>query len=230
MVNSDVLDIQGQDAEARAGIYWWLSTLFAQELKPEQLASYFDQQGQEFLNELSEAIPEKQAERHGAATLTQLKSALAALKLVQQPHLELAADFAQSFLGDNRTSALPYASVYLSDGGLLFQKPHDEMLELLRSQGLAVTDQFKEPADHLAIMLDFLGNMALRQLNTQTESERKALYQEQLSFIENRLLTWVPEFNQRCQGITGSGFYPAVAGLLCNYLDAERKYLSEQLD
>lgn len=229
MVNSEVLDIDTQDAEARAGIYWWLSTLFAQELTAEQLRSYLAPQGQTFLDGLSEAIPESVSETDSAGALTRLKSALAALQLMAQPHLELAADFAQSFLGDNRTSALPYASVYLSDNGMLFESPHDDMLALLSTQGLAVTDQFKEPADHLAIMLDYLGNLVLSQLEAQTDAARKALYQEQLTFIERHLLTWVPAFNQRCQGITGTGFYAAVADLLCNHLDAERTYLSEQL-
>ncbi len=220
-----MIQTYAEDAEARASIYWWLSTLFAKEVGSDQLKVYWGQQGQVFLEGLAEALPAIDARD----SLERLKQALTSLKQMPQPHLELAADFAQSFLGDNRTSALPYASVYLSDGGQLFQEPHDEMLALLKSQGLAVTEQFKEPADHLAIMLDYLGNQVLRLLEAKTDSQRAALYRQQQDFIEERLLTWVPEFKQRCERITGSGFYPAVAGLLGDFLKAEQAYLAEQL-
>ncbi len=215
-----------EDAEARASIYWWLSTVFAKELEADSLNAYFGEPGLAFIDGLSAALPGTEE----PASLVRLKHALVALKLMEQPRLELAADFAQAFLGDNRTSALPYASVYLSADGLLFQKPHDEMLALLTSQGLAVTEQFKEPADHLAIMLDYLGNQALRLIAAKTDSERTALYREQQAFIEERLLSWVPEFKQRCERITASGFYPAVAEFLCDFLKAERAYLAAQLD
>ncbi len=219
-----MIDAYKQEAEARAAIYWWLSTVFATELEPKQLSAYFGAEGQAFLDGLARALPGDGE----PGPVARLKNALATLAPMAQPQLELAADFAQAFLGDNRSSALPYASIYLSQEGLLFQQPHQEMLALLRAQGLAVTEQYREPADHLAIMLDYLGNQVLRLVEAATPEERKRLRQEQLAFIEERLLTWVPAFRQRCERVPGCGFYPAVATYLEAFLLAERDDLREQ--
>ncbi|WP_432470131.1 molecular chaperone TorD [Amphritea sp. HPY] len=220
------MQIDSQETEARASIYWWLSTVFAKELTTDQLNTYFDKPGLLFMDALSDALP-------GAAehpSITRLKNALAGLQLNPHPQLELAADFAQQFLADKRSSALPYASIYLSPEGLLYQQPHEEMLALLTKEQLVVVEEFREPADHLAIMLDYLGNQVLKLLQTNKEEEYRELLYQQLNFIEERLLSWIPEFRLRSRQIKGCGFYPAVADYLLSYLESEKAYLTGILD
>ncbi len=52
----------------------------------------------------------------------------------------------------------PYASAYLGDKPTLKQPPYTEMEKYLNTSGLGVAKQFNEPADHLAVQLDFLAN------------------------------------------------------------------------
>lgn len=206
-------------AEKRASIYWWFSTLFASEMTDEQLQAYRSEEGRTFLQGL--------ADSGLASEVEALQQALHPLVAMDQPRLELAADFAQCFLVDQKRSALPYASVYLSDGGLLMQQPHTEMLELLKAEGLAVSEGLNEPADHLAVMLDYLGNLCIQGVNCGSETERGVLHEKQLSFIEHQLMSWVPSFVARAQQLKQTFFYPKVAQLLLTYLQLDQAYLRD---
>ncbi|WP_456432822.1 TorD/DmsD family molecular chaperone [Thermosulfuriphilus sp.] len=81
--------------------------------------------------------------------------------------------------------APPYASVYLSPEGLLFQRPHDEALSFYRQAGLEV-EGAGEPADHLAFELAFVGRLL--------EEESGPLLDD---FLHKHLLRWYPAFLKR---------------------------------
>ncbi|RDE18937.1 molecular chaperone TorD [Motiliproteus coralliicola] len=206
-------------SETRASIYWWFSTLFASELNDEQLQAYCGEEGRDFLQGLAD---NGLSEEVGA-----LQQVLQQLAAQDQPRLELAADFTQCFLVDQKSSALPYASVYLSDDGLLYQQPHLDMLDLLQSEGLAVNEGMNEPADHLAIMLDYLGNLVMQGVNSSSDAEQGMLLEKQLSFIEQQLMSWVPAFVERTQQLKQTFFYPKVAMLLLAYLRLDQTFLSD---
>ena len=206
-------------AEKRASLYWWFATVFAAELNAQQIAVYSKPETADYLQALAE-------EAHLQAGVKELQSAIGELNFIDEQHLELAADFASLFLTGERSGATPCASVYLSQGGLMFQQPHEQMLDLLEASGLAVDDEFREPADHIAIQLDYLGNLVMKTVAAKDGPAAKKTLEEQLAFIEQHLLSWVLQFCDRCQRIrTKTGFYQATARLLVDYLVLDQAYL-----
>lgn len=208
------VNISEQD-ETRASLYWWFASLFSQELTAEQLQHYQtsdtgEGQGRALLNALAQQDEFSQA-------ATEAMAAIDNLAALPRPELELAADFCQLLLTDLKTGAPPYASLYLDQQGLLYQQPHDDMQALLQQQGLAVTSAFNEPADHLAIQLDYLGNLILQSSGQSPQS--------QLDFMQQHLLTWLPHWAARSAKLTGSGFYPAMAQLLLQFIKQDSQQL-----
>jgi TorA-specific chaperone len=195
MINTDVSVIN----ESRASLYWWFATLLTKELDKEQLALYFSGQGLQLLDQLGE-------EATFDASVKQIKSALLTVLAIKQPELELAADFSELFLTDAKKGAPPYASVYLSESGQLFEQPHHDMIATFKKQGLAVDPAFNEPADHIAIQLDYLGNLIMKDGDDVSEA--------QIAFIEESVLSWLGLFVTATTKVNNSGFYQAVCQLL----------------
>lgn len=197
---------QNELNEQRASLYWWFATLLTKELTKEQLLHYFTGEGLALLNQLEKEPTFTEA-------VLQIKSALITIMAIKQPALELAADFSQLFLTDAKKGAPPYASVYLSKSGQLFEKPHDDMLDIFKSEGLIIDPDFKEPADHIAIQLDYLGNLIMKD----NDDMRKA----QIEFIEVQLLSWLPDFVTATNKIKNSGFYQGICALLLQFVEQD---------
>jgi TorA-specific chaperone len=192
------------DYETRASLYWWFATLLTHELTAEQLAHYqTDSDGRALLLSLGQ-------DETLAPAVNQMLAALNKLVLMSRPELELAADFSQLFLTDSKAGAPPYASVYHSKSGLLFQQPHHDMQAALNAQGLAIDSHFNEPADHIAIQLDYLGNLIMREGEQSNE--------KQLEFIQTQIMTWLPSWVNATAKVHNSGFYQGVAQLLLAFL------------
>ncbi|WP_019614947.1 molecular chaperone TorD [Psychromonas ossibalaenae] len=189
--------------ETRASLYWWFATLLTKELDKEQLAMYFCGEGVTLLDQLEQ-------EPDFTASVQKIKSALTAILAMNKPELELAADFSQIFLTDTKTGAPPYASVYLSKSGQLFEQPHQDMIDLFKAQGLVVDPSFNEPADHIAIQLDYLGNLIIQDVNGVSEA--------QINFIEVHILSWLEQFVKATAKVNNSGFYQGVCQLLQAYI------------
>ncbi len=204
-------------SEKRASIYWWFSTLLIAELNIDQIKTLTSEAGEDFFNALSiEGL---------ASEIAAVKSALQQLKTNGDLQLELAADYTQTFLRDNRHSALPYASVYLSKDKLLYQTPHKNMVDLLRQQGLSVDNSLGEPADHIAVQLDYLGNLVLRGVNISEASDYRKNMENQLAFIDAQIMTWLPMFVEKSSTVKDAYFYPEICKLFLAFLQQDRAYL-----
>ena len=106
--------------------------------------------------------------------VAELNDAIARLLVRPDRQLELAADFAGLFLVDPKQGALPYESLYRGEAKLLMQAPMTEMQARLDRLGINVSDKYKEPADHLAIELDLMGNLIIRAAEAKSAVERNA--------------------------------------------------------
>jgi TorA-specific chaperone len=197
--------------EQRASLYWWFATLLTKELDKEQLAHYFTGEGVQLLTQLEQ-------EPLFSETVAAIKSALVTIMAIKQPSLELAADFSQLFLTDAKKGAPPYASVYLSETGQLFEKPHQEMLALFKSEGLMIDPNFKEPADHIAIQLDYLGNLIIKEGDDSCKA--------QIAFIQEHLLSWLRLFVAATKKVNNSGFYQGICQLLLLFIEQDLAEIS----
>ncbi|WP_227368114.1 molecular chaperone TorD [Halomonas sp. M20] len=189
----------------------WLSTLLAKELDEVTLKAYLQGEAEPLLELLRD---------HAQLTplVERFNQALNALRLFEQPRLELAADFATLFLMDGRTSAPPYASLYQPGQALFHQQPTERMEMRLRAAGYDVVKDFGEPADHLAVMLDYLATGYERLGEASSDAECEEIKGGLVQFVDEELTPWLPTFAQRCQQIdTASDFYPALAQLVAGY-------------
>ncbi|NOH71110.1 molecular chaperone TorD [Vibrio pectenicida] len=204
--------------EQRAEVYWWLSSLLAQELSQEKLEQYHSTQIRSFLAGLGETP-------HLQPRIQRFVDALNRLLDRNDAQLELAADFCNLFLKSDKDSALPYASIYIGQSGLLNDKPAKDMENLMVKHGITVSKNINEPADHIAIELDFLGHLIIcsNQLGKQQDMEASLL--EQGQFIQQHLLTWVPLFNNKCQILDTFGFYASISALLLAFIELDHSYL-----
>ncbi|ENM5891246.1 molecular chaperone TorD [Vibrio mimicus] len=205
--------------EKRAEIYWWLSSLFIKELSEQDITHYHSAEIRTFLSGLAD-------EESLADDVRSLIDALNRLQDRQDAQLELAADFCDLFLKSDRDSALPYASVY-TDKGLLNGKPAQQMRELLAAHEVKVDQNLNEPADHLAIQLDFLAHLVISTNKLEQNSEVNAALQVQSDFISQHLLTWLPVFVERCTQFDIFGLYAAVARLALAFVKQDQGFLDE---
>ncbi len=205
--------------QQRAEIYWWLSSLLAHELTAEQLDSYFKSDIQNFLSELG-ATPKL------SSSITQIKNSISALQLREDAQLELSADFCGLFLTTPKSAALPYASIYRDKEQQLNGQPAREMDDWLNRFDITQKSDFNEPTDHIAIQLDFLGNLILLSNQCDDESQFEALMQQQLLFINTQLLSWLPAFKANCSSRDEFGFYAAITEFLLDFTCLDQHFLS----
>jgi len=116
--------------------------------------------------------------------------------------------------------------MYIGETGLLNGKPAKEIEEIMAEHNLVVNQDLKEPADHIAIELDFLGNLIIRSNETESGEELEKSFEVQQQFIEQQILTWIPKFNVKCHDVDEFGFYAAVSSLLMAFCQLDAQYLA----
>jgi TorA-specific chaperone len=203
----------------RAGLYGWFSRLYAEEVSDEMFRSHFADGAFAPFAGL--------AELGLGAEVQGLDAAIAALRAEALPRLELAADFAQLFLLDGKTSALPYASAYEGKDAAspLYGAAEARMREFLAARALAIQADFREPADHLAVPLAVMAELAGKDASAEDIAMAAAA---QASFIRSAVLEWLPHFVARCQQARPRfDVYPALAALLLGFVRADAAFLGD---
>ena len=92
--------------------------------------------------------------------------------------------------------------------------------------GINVSDKYQEPADHLAIELDLMGNLIIHAAEATTAAQRESWLGEQEALLHEHLLAWFPRFEAACRAVDQFGFYGASARLLGVFLTMDANYLS----
>ncbi|MBN9641507.1 MAG: molecular chaperone TorD [Achromobacter sp.] len=204
-------------SHARSQIYGWFSTVFAKELGREAMALYLAGGVEPLLSVFSNLGLAREAEavdgvlrewaQHGDALL------------------ENAADFAALFLLEGRHCPIPYASYYLGDGGLLYGKPAQLMRSFLASSQLRLDEQFKEPEDHLSVILALLSWWTKA---CDRAADITAQARDQAAFIESALTSWLAAWQARMDAVDGLAFrfYPAVGALLAAFVRVDLECLN----
>lgn len=195
-------------AEQIACIYAWLAQLFSRELASSQLEQL---QSTDMVGWF--AILEQEPSLN--ATTHELKAKIDALAHRPDAQLELAADFCSLFLMSDKQSALPYASVYPSNG-----QNNAQIACLLLEAGMETSDVFNEPSDHLSIFLELLSHLHFSLNDPSVDHEKvRQLRQQTLSI----LLSWLPTFSHNCQRYDEFGFYGALSQLLLTLVQLDEQ-------
>ncbi|WP_367106175.1 molecular chaperone TorD [uncultured Psychrobacter sp.] len=205
---------------ARSALYRWFADIFARELTPTTLEYWQDQK---IYDSIHNAFVSLDLEPYSI----RVKTALANLEKLpkKEQALELAADFAQVFLLSGDDSAPPYASYYLSEDKHLYGEPTVQMRKFLASQQLSLNTEFREPDDHISVYFRVMSLWIDSSIEQQLDMTSSA--QEQIDFLDEALLTWLPQFNARCQKIRViSDLYPALTALAEQFVLADREGLA----
>jgi len=147
----------------------------------------------------------------------------------------LAVDFTSSFSGTKTykgRTAVPYASVYLSETGLLNQKPRNEVYKVFKRNLLRVTDT-STPDDHLSFMLEFLSIMsdrAIEALQNKKIAEAVACLEESRDFIDNHILTWFDDFSALANLLIKERFYRGVLKITEGYLRMDKETINDIIE
>lgn len=120
----------------------------------------------------------------------------------------------RAFLMGGIDAAPPYASVWLSPKGLLWQEPARDMARLLALAGMSVEQACGEPPDHLSIQLNFLSELL------EAEASGRPMPVSAAAFAQDQIMTWLPAFADACARVRKPFFYPDLARGLLGYLHA----------
>ena len=102
--------------------------------------------------------------------------------------------------------APPYKSYYLENE--LYGESTSEILQNYRDFGFNISTQLKEPADHLAVELEFV-----YRLNEMGESKSV-----QKIFVQEHILSWIDKLYQRVAEYAALPFYPFILRELIDFL------------
>lgn len=210
------------DAMERLMIYRWISALFASELDGQAIEFYTTGAGGDLLRNLA-GVPEY---REDARRLGKILDDLCRDK---GKTVELAGEYGFLFHGaGGHCSVPPYESVYTSEQNTLCQQSEQEIRKLMEGHGLAISDKFCEPADHIAVEMEFMAYLAGLTAGAAAVSSGKTdtLLEQQQGFMADHLMKWLPQFTAGCQNAGGTGFYAAASRLALELIKEDSLYLS----
>lgn len=153
------------------------------------------------------------------------------------PLTDLAVDFAKVFLGAGiglNTAAFPYESVYTSKKRIIMQEARDNVRAIYAAKGLYKDDERPEFfEDHISLELDFMAFLcheAQCVLNTQNETEVLSCFKEQMYFLNQHLLNWIPTFCADIEKYSGTEFYKGIGKITNGYLYLDSEILKSLMD
>jgi len=207
----------------RRVMYWLLARICEREIK--------DQFLKEFISESNPIL-----KIHGLSGIDQeimqgidmIKKYIenAVKRDLKEVELELAVDYANVFLGVKKKPPHPSESVYKT--GLLMQEPYDEVLRMYWEAGVDVVKDFKEPADHIAIELQFMSYLCRKASEALEKKDKESLIKylkTQKEFHEKHLSQWVPQLAMDIQESADTDFYKGFAKIMGSYVSYDKEVI-----
>ncbi|MEM3565302.1 MAG: molecular chaperone TorD family protein [Candidatus Bathyarchaeia archaeon] len=140
---------------------------------------------------------------------------------------ELAVDYANLFLG---VKGLPHPSESAYKCGFIMASPCEEVLRTYQKANLNLKEDYKEPADHIAVELYFMANLCWKtaeNLAKNKKHEAKKCLQIMKDFLNNHLLSWIPSFTTNISNLAITDFYRGLAIITKRFAELN-KALTEQ--
>ena len=156
-----------------------------------------------------------------AASARRLGEAFAALDLQ-----EVLVDYTRLFMGPPAPLARPYGSVWLSGEARVMDESTLALEALYREAGFEVAEDLREPADHIAVELEFLYlltfkcNESRSQRNDEAATAWDGLRQ---TFLREHLGAWAIRFTDAVKAHAGTRFYRELGELTAQFVTRERE-------
>lgn len=154
---------------------------------------------------------------------------------------QLAVEYARVFLAagvfsQDEATAVPYESVFTSEGHLMMQESRDDVVRRYAADGFAVNPDIHEPEDHLSFELEYLAHMsgrALAALEHDDLATVRANLQRQREFIDAHLRNWIGDLHDVAEAYAKTTFYTGMLLVAQGALEQSRELLDDvvaQLD
>ena len=127
----------------------------------------------------------------------------------------------------------PMESVFLSPDHLIKQEPWEKVMAYYHIRGFKKPPFFKETEDHISMELLFMSQMCELAVRLPEEGDTQGIwdvFKEQLVFLDEHMLKWVPKL---AEAITAKQIscdiplYKAATKILNGFLGEDRRFLQE---
>ncbi|HOM41586.1 MAG TPA: molecular chaperone TorD family protein [Bacteroidales bacterium] len=145
----------------------------------------------------------------------------------QNKHELLKEDYLRLFSGIGKPLAPPVESVYRSDEHIMFDRNTEEIRNIYRKHSWESKFKNKIPDDHLGIELLFLTYLIEKYINSQAILERQSLTNEIVEFIQEHMLSWVPQWKDDVVNNASTLAYRGIALLVSASLEDIKKIIGE---
>lgn len=137
-------------------------------------------------------------------------------------------EFANLFIGPG-PKAPPWESLYRTSQRTYFGRTTFEIKEMLYSNGLESKRKNQQPEDHLGLELMLLSVLTDHLMKLEPD-EQVSRIEEQISFIDEHLLSWIHELCNDAKENGTIGFYSGLIELIWGVLLWDRELLAEFVD
>jgi TorA maturation chaperone TorD len=140
----------------------------------------------------------------------------------------LAIDFTQIF-HNPETKFMPFEGLMLSRDTELLGDSAQTVARFMADVGYRVAPESGEVADHIAVELHFLADLAGREADALEAGDDELAgraRQIQTDFLDRHIGRWVDRFAKRVRSHSDSAFYPAMAQLAADFIASERGTLT----
>lgn len=148
---------------------------------------------------------------------------------------QLAVEYARVFLaagvfGSDKMTAVPYESVFTSEGHLMMQASRDDVVRRFAADGFQVNPDLHEPEDHLAFELEYVAHMSRKAAELVEAGNAEALaanVARQVEFIDAHLLNWVGNLYETAREYAKTTFYTGMLLVVLGAAEQSRDLLAE---
>ena len=148
---------------------------------------------------------------------------------------QLAVEYARVFLAagvfsQDKMTAVPYESVFTSEGRIMMQASRDDVVRIFREDGFKVNPELHEPEDHLSFELEYLSHMSSRALEALGAGDLASVADNaarQVAFIDGHLLNWIGRLHDVAADYAKTTFYTGMLLVAQGALEQSRAVLAE---
>lgn len=126
---------------------------------------------------------------------------------------DLLIDYAKLFVGPFGLLASPFGSVYLEPENQLLGYSTMEVRRLYNEAGLNMSEDFKNPPDHISAELEFASYLFFRELNADTKEEAENFKRLRMEFFIKHLGAWAGRLARNVEENAATGFYRELGNL-----------------
>ncbi|MCF8113411.1 MAG: molecular chaperone TorD family protein [Desulfotignum sp.] len=144
----------------------------------------------------------------------------------------LKAEFSRLFIGPYTLPAPPYGSVYIEKMRKTMGESTIDALKRYQAVGVDLADNFREVPDHVSAELEFMFLLIYKEIEGIRSDDPEMVHQmlvHQISFLQDHLNSWIPEFAGLVMEHASEPFYCLLADTAKIFMAEDHAYIEAVL-